>query len=142
MDIYKVPTCCSCHIMGYSYVYPPLSSSAAAKSGAIDIQPLPTSPPASLLSSQSKPKPSKSLLPKINAPSVKNFLDNIGNTFNFAGRNREPEPTEMSSRPSKPVPQRVRKRPNQLRRRAQANLPRRRMDPGTRKNMLNRYISH
>jgi len=24
MDIYKVPTCCSCHIMGYSYVYPPL----------------------------------------------------------------------------------------------------------------------
>ncbi|TRY80411.1 hypothetical protein TCAL_16787 [Tigriopus californicus] len=27
MDIYKVPTCCSCHIMGYSYVYPPLKSS-------------------------------------------------------------------------------------------------------------------
>merc|ERR1719483_1729997 len=26
MDIYKVPTCCSCHIMGYSYVYPPLKS--------------------------------------------------------------------------------------------------------------------
>ena len=22
--IAKVPTCCSCHIMGYSYVYPPL----------------------------------------------------------------------------------------------------------------------
>ena len=128
--------------MGYSYVYPPLSSSAAAKTGAIDLQqPLPTSPPA-LLSSQSKPKPSKSLLPKLNAPSVKNFLDNIGNTFNFAGRNRhEPEPqpsSEMSSRPSKPVPQRVRKRPNQLRRRAQANLPRRRMDPGMRKNMQNR----
>jgi len=29
MDIYKVPTCCSCHIMGYSYVYPPLSKGAA-----------------------------------------------------------------------------------------------------------------
>ena len=28
MDIYKVPTCCSCHIMGYSYVYPPLSTKA------------------------------------------------------------------------------------------------------------------
>ena len=26
MDIYKVPSCCSCHIMGYSYVYPPLKS--------------------------------------------------------------------------------------------------------------------
>jgi len=25
MDIFKVPTCCSCHVMGYSYVYPPLS---------------------------------------------------------------------------------------------------------------------
>ena len=25
MDIYKVPACCSCHIMGYSYVYPPLN---------------------------------------------------------------------------------------------------------------------
>ena len=122
--------------MGYSYVYPPLSSSAAAKTGAIDLQqPLPTSPPA-LISSQSKPKPSKSLLPKLNAPSVKNFLDNIGNTFNFAGRNRN-EPEQQPS-PSKPVPQRVRKRPNQLRRRAQANLPRRRMDPGMRKNIHNR----
>ena len=28
MDIYKVPTCCSCHIMGYSYVYPPLKRGA------------------------------------------------------------------------------------------------------------------
>jgi len=28
MDIYKVPTCCSCHIMGYSYVYPPLKKGA------------------------------------------------------------------------------------------------------------------
>lgn len=25
MDIFKVPTCCSCHIQGYAYIFPPLS---------------------------------------------------------------------------------------------------------------------
>jgi len=33
MDIYKVPTCCSCHIMGYSYVYPPLKKGAEQSLG-------------------------------------------------------------------------------------------------------------
>ena len=103
MDIYKVPTCCSCHIMGYSYVYPPLSQ-AAAKTGAIDI-PLPTSPPAQ---SPAQSKPKNSILPKINPQKeIKSFLDNIGNTFNF-NTNRD---SDLSSRPSKPIPQRVRKRP-------------------------------
>lgn len=147
MDIYKVPTCCSCHIMGYSYVYPPLSSSAAAKTAAIDLQPLPTSPPAQI-PSQSKPKQT-SLLPQINPQKeIKNFLDNIGNTFNFArhrgGGEPEQQSTDLSSRPSKPIPQRIRKRPivagqqQQRRRGQQANLPRRRIDPGMRKNLLNR----
>ena len=27
-DLPQVPTCCSCHIMGYSYVYPPLSKNS------------------------------------------------------------------------------------------------------------------
>ena len=35
MDIYKVPTCCSCHIMGYSYVYPPLTKGGNAKSSSV-----------------------------------------------------------------------------------------------------------
>jgi len=39
MDIYKVPTCCSCHIMGYSYVYPPLKK--PSKTPAIDHPPHP-----------------------------------------------------------------------------------------------------
>ena len=140
--------------MGYSYVYPPLSHSEA-KSGAIDI-PLPTSPPAQ---APTQNKPQNSILPQINPQKeIKNFLDNIGNTFNFNGN------SDLNSRPSKPIPQRVRKRPNQgqqrlqgqqkpqgqqrpqgqkrpiqgqQRRRGQANLPRRRMDPG-RKNLLNR----
>lgn len=31
MDIFKVPTCCSCHIMGYSYVYPPLRQGSKSR---------------------------------------------------------------------------------------------------------------
>ena len=43
----QVPSCCSCHIMGYSYVYPPLSKSASSKIDLVD--PLPTSPPGKLI---------------------------------------------------------------------------------------------
>ncbi len=28
---FQVPTCCSCHIMGYAYLYPPLKKSAFSK---------------------------------------------------------------------------------------------------------------
>ena len=54
MDIYKVPTCCSCHIMGYSYVYPPLKK--ASQSPAIHSKPKPFNPPP-----VSKPPPATSL---------------------------------------------------------------------------------
>ena len=54
MDIYKVPTCCSCHIMGYSYVYPPLKKqdqSPAHRPPAIHSPP----PPPTNLHSSVKP---------------------------------------------------------------------------------------
>jgi len=142
MDIYKVPSCCSCHIMGYSYVYPPLKS-ASSKSEVVE--PLPTSPPAL---PPRKPKPSNSLIPKIDPPKeFQNFLENIGSSFNFAARSEKQSPAQgdMSSRPSVQVP-RVRKRPLQKqqqqqqqkrkRQRLGGNLPRRRIDPGKSRNFL------
>ena len=69
MDIYKVPTCCSCHIMGYSYVYPPLGkggSTAANTSPAVSF---------SAHKPQSKPSPPKLSPPKLSIPSsIDNFI--------------------------------------------------------------------
>ena len=53
MDIYKVPTCCSCHIMGYSYVYPPLKKQD--QSPAIHAPPSSSSSSSSLSQSSVKP---------------------------------------------------------------------------------------
>jgi len=139
MDIYKVPSCCSCHIMGYSYVYPPLKDGSSSKSDVV--VPLPTSPPA-LPPKQNIHKPSNSLIPKIDPPKeFQNFLSNIGNTFNFAARS-EPNPPnqgDLSGRPSAQVP-RIRKRPlqkqQQRKRQRHGNLPRRRVDPGKSRNFL------
>ncbi|MCP3666219.1 MAG: hypothetical protein GY696_27595, partial [Gammaproteobacteria bacterium] len=88
MDIYKVPTCCSCHIMGYSYVYPPLGQ---GKKGKQDHGNFPTSPaqPAALRPSIVKPQfggnrfPQKPQVPKqpSNLPVV-NSLDNFISDFN------------------------------------------------------------
>ena len=102
MDIYKVPTCCSCHIMGYSYVYPPLKPSLSGKTGE-PVEPLPTSP-------ASNSKPASLLNPQ---KEFQSFLDNIGNFAgnigSFAGR--PGAGSDMSSKPSVNVQQRVRKRP-------------------------------
>ena len=90
IDIYKVPSCCSCHIMGYSYVYPPLKS-ASSKSEVVE--PLPTSPPAL---PPRKPKPANSLIPKIDPPKeFQNFLENIGSSFNFAARSEKQSPAQV-----------------------------------------------
>ena len=95
MDIYKVPSCCSCHIMGYSYVYPPLKS-ASSKSEVVE--PLPTSPPAL---PPRKPKPANSLIPKIDPPKeFQNFLENIGSSFNFAARSEKQSPAQVPCGPS------------------------------------------
>jgi len=95
MDIYKVPTCCSCHIMGYSYVYPPLNNK---------VQELPKSPavfrPGSF-SSQSRPKPSISrpgpldnLIPDFNPQQeLEQFMQTIGSDikdFSTFGKTSRP----------------------------------------------------
>ena len=88
MDIYKVPTCCSCHIMGYSYVYPPLGQ---GKKGKQDHGNFPTSPaqPAAPRPSIAKPQFSSNKFPQkpqvpaqpSNLPVV-NSLDNFISDFN------------------------------------------------------------
>lgn len=147
MDIYKVPTCCSCHIMGYSYVYPPLKPAASSK---VDQSPLLNPNAGGSPASGS----SGSLIPNLNPPKeFQSFLDDIGNKFNFAAR-RQPPPKaaqsaqapvaavasadagDLSGRPSVSVP-RVRKRPNKIRR---PILQRRRIDPGKSRNFLSNLM--
>ncbi|XP_042873091.1 uncharacterized protein LOC122253821 isoform X2 [Penaeus japonicus] len=41
MDIFKVPSCCSCHIQGYAYVFPPLNRQDSAGSEQITTAVLP-----------------------------------------------------------------------------------------------------
>lgn len=41
MDIFKVPSCCSCHIQGYAYVFPPLNRQDTAGSEQITTAVLP-----------------------------------------------------------------------------------------------------
>ncbi|XP_042207562.1 uncharacterized protein LOC121856249 isoform X2 [Homarus americanus] len=47
MDIFKVPSCCSCHIQGYAYVFPPLNKhqNLAGSEQVIHTVPAPSSDP-------------------------------------------------------------------------------------------------
>jgi hypothetical protein len=57
------------------------------------VEPLPTSPPAL---PPRKPKPSNSLIPKIDPPKeFQNFLENIGSSFNFAARSEKQSPAQV-----------------------------------------------
>ena len=96
MDIYKVPTCCSCHIMGYSYVYPPLKKQ--------DQSPAPR-PPAI----HSPPPPPTNLHSSVKPGSFIDFGSSSGpgsgslsNTFSTP--QRKPSPP-AASRPPPPPPQ-------------------------------------
>lgn len=133
MDIYKVPTCCSCHIMGYSYVYPPLKSSASARA---EVPALPTSPPAR--TPPPPPPPRKSLLPELNINPQKefqSFFSNLGNPF----KRGDPIGGDQSVRPSKKQNSVVsRPRPQPPLRRPPP--PRRRIEEGKRRTYIERVM--
>ena len=84
MDIYKVPTCCSCHIMGYSYVYPPLKK--ADQSPAVHHPPPPPPP---------KRPVSTSFSNSVSRPAVSRPA---------AGR-PPPVPQQLTPGPARPPPQ-------------------------------------
>ena len=101
MDIYKVPTCCSCHIMGYSYVYPPLKKADQSPAPALHRPP----PPPTNLHSAPAPAP---------GPAPGSFVD-FGADFNsgpgfgsgsgaptFSIPQRDPVPAPAPSRPPPP----------------------------------------
>ena len=116
MDIYKVPTCCSCHIMGYSYVYPPLNKDGVKSPAASQSRPPPKQSISSSLSnhipdfnsqqpssfaSQSRPPPKLSissslnnLLPDFNPQQeLEQFMQTIGGDlkdFNTFGKSQRP----------------------------------------------------
>ncbi len=110
---FQVPTCCSCHIMGYSYVYPPLKTSSYADSRIDEFEPLPTTPPAFNQPRPEVPPPSSSQstsgFPSINPQAeFQNFLTNLGSKFASLSRDRvrdqAPLPSQLVPRPSKDQP--------------------------------------
>lgn len=134
--LFQVPTCCSCHIMGYSYVYPPLTHSASERND--QVSPLPTSPPA-------KYKPPASMIPELSLNPQKefqSFLDNLGSKFSFSSRREAVAGSQdMQGRPSSNLP-RLRVNPAQLksRRPIRKNVVQRRNDDGKTKNFLQGWV--
>ena len=67
-SVFQVPTCCSCHIMGYSYVYPPLGGKAEGKSGASGPD----------LTRETSPRPKKSPFPDVNPQrDIQSFMSTL-----------------------------------------------------------------
>lgn len=104
MDIYKVPTCCSCHIMGYSYVYPPLSKGEKKRKEAkqtpaqyrSDDSALPLAsqrhkmqrkkPLVSIQAVRTENTPKHKIFPELGPPDLggfKNFMSQMNNKFPF-----------------------------------------------------------
>ena len=149
---FQVPTCCSCHIMGYSYVYPPLKTPHASSRIDDFVEPLPTTPPG--FNQPPPPQTSQSLFPNLNPQGeFQNFLSNLGNKFTALSRGTV-RGDDMAGRPSQLVPKKKeqprppqrRVRPNQspgqnndlppqrrrfpIRNKRLPSLPRRKMDEG------------
>ena len=128
MDIYKVPTCCSCHIMGYSYVYPPLkkpdqspaihhppppapatsfsNSISRPVSRPVQTRPPPPPPPPPQLTPDTFPRPQPDFdnsIPDFDPQEeLQAFMNSIGDDFKDFNFQRDgPGPVRVARRPTR-----------------------------------------
>ncbi|XP_053638267.1 uncharacterized protein [Cherax quadricarinatus] len=97
MDIFKVPSCCSCHIQGYAYVFPPLNKLQTAAGSEQVIQAVPA-----------PPLDDSTEVPSSEAPEPVQSQGNFRNVESGPpGRQRRPsQRSEGSRRPAGPWPAR------------------------------------